>query len=87
MKKISNFLDIKFEKIFTEATYLSKKIKNNHLKQINDDIYKISEKSEFFFNLMNYNLFYYMKNRKFLYIKYYKQFILSFYLKIKFFLK
>ena len=84
MKKVANFLNIKFEDILTKITYLSKKIKENHLDKINDDRYQISEKSEFFFNIMDSNWNYSNKVNKLFYIKYFKEFLLSLYLRIKF---
>ena len=84
MKKVANFLNIKFEEILTKITYLSKEIKGNHLDQINDDRHQISEKSEFFFNIMDSNWNYSNKASKLFYIKYFKEFLLSLYLRIKF---
>jgi len=84
MKKVSMFLNIKFEEILTKITYLSEKIKDNHLDQINDDRYQISEKSEFFFDIMDSNWNYSNKVNKLFYIKYFKEFLLSLYLRIKF---
>ena len=84
MKKVSMFLNIKFEEILTKITYLSEKIKDNHLDQINDDRHQISEKSEFFFDIMDSNWNYSNKVNKLFYIKYFKEFLLSLYLRIKF---
>ena len=84
MKKISNFLDVKFDPILTKITYLSREINDLHTYEINDDKYQISEKSEFFLNLMLSNWAYLAKIKKSFYIKYFKEVLISIYLKIKF---
>jgi len=84
MKKISNFLEIKFDQILTKVTYLSNEINNSHTFEINDDKYQVSEKSEFFANLMSSNWIYLRKVRKYFFIKYLKEVLISIYLNIKF---
>lgn len=85
MKKISKFLNIKFDPILTKITYLSKEIKNAHTFEINDDKHKVSTKSEFFLNLMSSNWTYLGQVKKYFFIKYFKEVLISIYLKIKFF--
>tara|TARA_B100000989_G_scaffold296386_1_gene279528 strand:- start:22816 stop:23895 length:1080 start_codon:yes stop_codon:yes gene_type:complete len=85
MKKISNFLNVKFDPILTKITYLSREINDLHTYQINDDKYQISEKSEFFVNLMLSNWSYLVQVKKYFFIKYFKEVLISIYLKLKFF--
>ena len=85
MKKISKFLNKKFDPIFTKITYLSKEIKNAHTFGINDDKHKVSTKSEFFLNLMSSNWTYLGQVKKYFFIKYFKEVLISIYLKKKFF--
>ncbi len=87
MKKISNFLDVKFDPILTKITYLSHEINNLHTFEINDDKYQVSIKSEFFLNLMLSNWSYLGRVERYFFIKYFKEILISIYLKIKFFIK
>ena len=80
---ISQFCGIEYKEILIKKTHLTKTIQEN-TNQINDDIYKISEKSEFFVNLLIWNKIYLKRINKIYFFKYWKQFILSIYLKIKF---
>lgn len=84
MKKISNFLDVEFDPILTKVTYLSNEISNWHTYEINDDKYQISVRSDFFINLMSFNWSYLRKVKKFFFIKYFKEVLVSIYLNIKF---
>ena len=84
MKKISKFLNVKFDPILTKVTYLSKEIKDFHTFEINDDKHKVSIKSEFFLNLMLSNWSYLRQVKKYLFIKFFKEVLISIYLRMKF---
>ena len=86
MKKISNFCQINYEEIISKKTHLSKNIENQ-TNEINDDKYPISKKCEFFVNLMIWNKSYIKTTKKIYFFKYYKEILLSIYLKLKFLFK
>ena len=83
MKKILDFCNLQHHEIVNKPTYLSADLNPNNLDKINDDEINISEKNYFFVNLLINNKENLKKFNIQLYFKYYKEFMISFYLKIR----
>ena len=83
MKKIINFIQIDIHENLFKPTYCGKNIESDHLKNINDDQYEISEKNIFFANLRIKGLKYLFKSKLKFSFKLIKMILNSIYLKIR----
>jgi hypothetical protein len=83
MKKILKFCNLTYNEIVNRPTYLNESLNSNNLDKINDDEINISEKNYFFVNLLINDKKNLKKIGPKIYLKFYKEYLLSLYLKIR----
>ena len=83
IKKVLEFCNLNYNEIVNTPTYLSEYINSKNFDKINDDEIKISEKNIFFVNLMINNKKYLKDISIKLYFIYFKELLLSLYLKFR----